>query len=127
MFELSLTQPTVAGFVLAAQHAPHLHLVEMSVHPDFARQGIGKTLVGRVKQETVARGLQSLTLTTFPDIPWNGPWYRRMHFKDLDDSNMPVHVAEAIEEERRAGMRQRIGIAWCVPKAAALPSGKSGI
>ena len=115
----------VVAFALAAQHPFHLHLVEISVHSDFARQGIGRALVERMKQETVHRGLRGLTLTTFADIAWNGPWYRRLQFKTLTPANMPEHLKQAIEEEREAGMQHRIGMVWQTPDTVSSPSGSS--
>jgi GNAT superfamily N-acetyltransferase len=55
-----------------------VHLHELDVHPDYERQGLGRQLVATVADWARARGATALTLTTFADVPWNGPYYARL-------------------------------------------------
>src|SRR6476659_4031191 len=57
-----------------------VHLHELDVHPDYARQGLGRRLIETVVDWARARGATALTLTTFGDILWNGPYYERLGF-----------------------------------------------
>src|SRR5207253_4906392 len=50
------------------------HVEQVSVHPDHARRGIGGGLIERAASWASARGLHALTLTTYVDVPWNGPY-----------------------------------------------------
>lgn len=56
----------------------HPHLEQISVRADLARQGIGSLLL----EEVVRWAGPGLTLLTFRDVPWNGPWYQRHGFAE---------------------------------------------
>ena len=49
------------------------HVEQVSVHPSHARRGIGRQLIDHVDSWAGQRGLSGLTLTTYTDVPWNGP------------------------------------------------------
>lgn len=65
-----------------------VHVEQVSVHPDSARRGIGRALLDHVAGWAAARGAPALTLTTFTDVPWNAPYYRRCGFHDLSDDEL---------------------------------------
>ena len=52
------------------------HIEQVSVHPDHARQGLGRALIEHASSWARSRDLHSLTLTTYVDVPWNGPVLR---------------------------------------------------
>jgi GNAT superfamily N-acetyltransferase len=51
------------------------HLEQLSVHPEHTRHGIGRALLRAGVEWTASHGYAELTLTTFRDVPWNGPFY----------------------------------------------------
>jgi GNAT superfamily N-acetyltransferase len=51
------------------------HLEQLSVHPDHAGQGIGRALLRAGCDWAKANGHREITLATYRDIPWNGPFY----------------------------------------------------
>jgi GNAT superfamily N-acetyltransferase len=51
------------------------HLEQLSVDPAHGRKGIGRALVRAACDWARARGHDELTLATYRDIPWNGPFY----------------------------------------------------
>jgi hypothetical protein len=57
----------------------HPHLEQISVRADQTRRCIGSSLLSMV----VRRSWPGLTLITFRDVPWNGPWYLRHGFAEL--------------------------------------------
>ena len=71
--------PPVA-FAYADWLDARLHLHQIAVHPSSVRRGIGSALMARVISRA---GTAGVTLTTFRDIPWNGPWYRKLGFVEL--------------------------------------------
>jgi GNAT superfamily N-acetyltransferase len=73
----------LAGFLVADVVDGNLHVEQVSVHPDFARRGIGRLLLEHAAEHAVSLGLPALTLTTFVDVPWNGPYYARCGFRAL--------------------------------------------
>ena len=50
-----------------------LNIEQVSVHPSYHRRGIGRKLIDVADQISLDRGLAGLTLTTFVEVPWNGP------------------------------------------------------
>jgi GNAT superfamily N-acetyltransferase len=61
------------------------HLWQLSVHPSASRQGRGSALVEAVCEWARSQSYEAVTLTTFRDVPWNGPFYARMGFAVLDE------------------------------------------
>ena len=49
--------------------------------PEHGRRGVGRALVDEVVAWTAAQDLPSVTLTTFRDVPWNGPYYEKLGFQ----------------------------------------------
>jgi GNAT superfamily N-acetyltransferase len=72
------------GFALVHLLDESVHVHELDVHPHYARQGLGQRLIVVVAGWARARGATALTLTTFADVPWNGPYYARLGFRTLD-------------------------------------------
>jgi GNAT superfamily N-acetyltransferase len=76
------------------------HIVQVSVHPMHARQGIGARLIDYAQEWGRVQGSEALTLTTYVDVPWNAPYYRRLGFRELKDGDLTeglraIRVAEA--------------------------------
>ncbi len=55
--------------------APGAHLEQLSVRPDLGRQGLGRALLRAACAWAAAHGFAELTLATYRDVPWNGPFY----------------------------------------------------
>jgi GNAT superfamily N-acetyltransferase len=51
------------------------HLEQLSVHPEHGRRGIGRALLRAGIEWARAHDYEELTLTTFRDVAWNGPFY----------------------------------------------------
>lgn len=51
------------------------HLEQLSVHPDHAGRGIGRALLRAGCGWAAEQGYPEITLATYRDIPWNGPFY----------------------------------------------------
>jgi hypothetical protein len=50
------------------------------------------------------QGHPSVTLTTFVDVPWNGPWYVRQGFRFLRSNELGPERQSIRERERAAGL-----------------------
>lgn len=72
----------VAYLVLAVVDG-QAHIEQVSVDPAYAGRRIGKRLLDRAARWALAHGCAALTLTTFTDVPWNGPYYERLGFAYL--------------------------------------------
>lgn len=91
------------GLALVTVHSGWWHLEEISVLPSHGRQGIGTLLVEDVIARAAAAGAPGVTLTTFRDVPFNGPWYARLGFAEVPEDAHPW-LAEARRSERARGI-----------------------
>jgi GNAT superfamily N-acetyltransferase len=73
------------------------HIWQLSVHPRAARRGRGRALVKAVCDWATANRLPAVTLTTFRDVAWNGPFYARLGFRELDDLSPGLAAMRAHE------------------------------
>jgi ribosomal protein S18 acetylase RimI-like enzyme len=74
---------TVIGFAVACVIDGEGHLDELAVTPAHGRRGVGRALVDAVLTWSADRGLASVTLITFQDVPWNGPYYEKLGFEPV--------------------------------------------
>ncbi|MGW6120161.1 GNAT family N-acetyltransferase [Nocardia sp. NPDC055165] len=56
------------------------HIDQVSVDPAHAGARIGKRLIDHAVAWSKSNGLDEITLTTFTQVPWNGPYYERLGF-----------------------------------------------
>ncbi len=74
----------VVGFAHVVDVEGHAHLEQLSVRPEHGRRGTGAALVAAAEEEARWRGYDELTLCTYRDVPWNGPYYRRLGYREVD-------------------------------------------
>ena len=75
------------------------HIWQLSVHPSAGRRGRGTALVAAACDWARGAGCDAVTLTTFRDVSWNGPFYARLGFVVVDD---PSDGLAAIRRWERA-------------------------
>ncbi len=80
-----------------------VYVAQLSVHPDHAGNRLAARLLDRVVAFHGPRGVRRLTLTTFRDIPWNGPYYERLGFREVPDLGVEVFLGRQIAEQVRSG------------------------
>ncbi len=100
------------GLAIAEPLAGHLHLFELSVASEHAGRGLGSLLLERVKTDCRERSLPGVTLTTFADLPFNGPFYTRRGFAEIPADQLAPELAAILAAERTAGLTQRIAMRW---------------
>ena len=88
-----------------AQRDDAVHLEEMDVVPGHGRRGLGARLLEHVCSWAQARGHASVTLSTFRDVPWNAPFYRKHGFRDLQPEEWSPSMRSLQESEARHGLR----------------------
>ena len=93
----------IAGFITCEPMRHELHIWELSVHPDYQRQGLGERLLRGVVIDAGNQGFSALTLTTFRDIPWNAPFYTRLGFVEVEDAESHPRLADLLDKEAKAG------------------------
>jgi GNAT superfamily N-acetyltransferase len=92
------------GFVLVDVVDGLAHVEQVSVDPAYGRRGLGATLIEHVADWAAGRGVAALTLTTFRDVPWNGPYYARLGFRVLSDAERGPELAALMTDEARHGL-----------------------
>ncbi len=92
------------GYLLVRRVGTNAHIEQVSVHPSRARQGIGRRLLESAADWGRAEGLAGLTLTTFNEVPWNAPYYRRLGFHDVPDGVLGPGLKQVVAAEAAAGL-----------------------
>jgi len=95
-------QDRPVGFAHVVDLDGHAHLEQLSVLPDHARRGIGTALVRAAMEEARWAGYDDLSLCTFRDVPWNGPFYARLGFAEVD--HLAAYQRRLREHERALGL-----------------------
>jgi GNAT superfamily N-acetyltransferase len=80
------------------------HVEQISVHPDFDRQGLGRALLDTLAAWAARRGLTALTLTTFTDVPWNAPYYARLGFRVVTEDEWTPGLRSIRQHEAAIGL-----------------------
>lgn len=75
------------------------HIEQVSVASAHAKHGIGKSLIDHLAERAAAEGIPALTLTTFRDVPWNGPYYARLGFQIIESADQGPELRKLIDEE----------------------------
>jgi GNAT superfamily N-acetyltransferase len=91
--------PDVAGYISAEVLDGNAHVAQVSVAPDFAGRALGRAMVELVEEWGRTAGLPATTLTTFRDVPWNGPYYRRLGYRVLPDDGIGPELARTMAHE----------------------------
>ncbi|MFO7561758.1 MAG: GNAT family N-acetyltransferase [Enhygromyxa sp.] len=90
------------GFALCWIREDALHLRELDVAPEHMGRGLGRALVEFVCAKAAELELGRVTLTTFAEVEWNAPLYRRWGFEVLEPAATPAWLA-AIRAQEDAG------------------------
>lgn len=80
------------------------HIEQVSVHPDHARQGLGRDLLQAAAEWARNHDLAGLTLTTFTHVPWNAPYYQRIGFQTLREHEVTSGLRAIREHEATLGL-----------------------
>jgi GNAT superfamily N-acetyltransferase len=98
------------------------HLEGLSVRPKFMRQGLGTALVNAACEWATEQGFSSVTLCTFAEVPWNGPFYAGLGFDEIAELTPALQALR--DTERRLGL-DAMG-RRCVLRRQLRPTGQSG-
>jgi len=93
------------GVVMAAPREGAVYLEEIDVLPSHGRRGLGARLLAQVCAWAEQQGYPAVTLSTFRDVPYNGPFYRKHGFQDLSPAEWTPGMKAIREEEQRHGLR----------------------
>jgi GNAT superfamily N-acetyltransferase len=91
------------GFLAAHELDGRLHIAEVSIARFHQRQGHGARLIAAAVDHARAAGFGAVTLTTYRDLPWNGPYYARLGFKEVDPRAAGPGHLKKLQAEAEAG------------------------
>lgn len=94
----------VVGYAAASEVDGEAHLDQVSVLGSHSGQGIGRALVSAVEAWARDRGHRAVTLTTYRDVPWNGPWYRSLGYVEVPGDRLGAELAAIRRAEAARGL-----------------------
>jgi len=81
-----------------------VYIEEMDVLSSHGPRGIGTQLLTHVSDWASQQGFRSVILSTFTNIPWNGPFYRKNGFTDLEPNEWTPKMHQIRDAEVRHGL-----------------------
>ncbi|GAA2681562.1 MULTISPECIES: GNAT family N-acetyltransferase [Actinosynnema] len=78
-----LVDPEPVAWVAVAVVDGGAHVEQVCTTPERAGERLGAALLDHVAGWARGEGLAAVTLTTFRDVPWNAPYYRRLGFAEV--------------------------------------------
>ena len=109
---VAVESEVIVGFVMFRPVEDRAYVEQIDVPAAFAGRRIGAALLDVVDERARAAGWVGLSLSTFREVPWNAPYYRRLGFVAVaDDALTPgmltiraEHVARGLDEDARVFM-----------------------
>jgi GNAT superfamily N-acetyltransferase len=92
------------GFVWLEPVGEHAHIEEIAVMPAAGRRGIGRQLLEAACAWAKESGHRTVTLCTFRDVPWNGPFYRSANFVELEAGEQCAELVAIRAAEQANGL-----------------------
>jgi GNAT superfamily N-acetyltransferase len=113
------------GFAWLTLVDGQVHLEEIAVLPEEGRKGRGRALLEAACRWSADNRYPTMTLCTFAEVPWNGPFYRSAGFAELEPTRWSPGLAALRETERRNGLdelgRRLVMVRHLAPRA--VPTG----
>lgn len=96
---------SVVGFICTEVIAEEntLHISEFDVSFEEQGKGVGKQLLNFVIDYAQQNNWR-VTLTTFRDVPWNAPFYRKFGFEEISEAELGERLVRALEKEEELGL-----------------------
>lgn len=92
------------GYVIVDDVDGNAHLEQISVLPDHQGVGVGRALIDQVRAWAAQTGRSRITLTTFAEVPWNGPLYEHLGFVVYPEDEAGPELRAIRDAERARGL-----------------------
>ena len=96
------------GMIVASIRGENAYIEELDVLLEHGRRGLGTRLIDQVCGWALAQGCTAIDLSTFRDVPWNGPFYRKLGFRELAESEWTADMPKIREIETKQGLKARV-------------------
>ena len=93
-------EDTITGFIAVESQSGVGFIEEVSVAMAHAGQRIGASLISAAEKWGLDRRLEQMYLTTFTQVPWNAPYYRRLGYQDCKATDAPPQIARHLKSEQ---------------------------
>lgn len=96
---------TMLGFTAVQPRDGVLYIAELSVLQSHQGRGLGSQLLheafahARAEAREAGSEVSRVSLTTYPDVPWNGPWYRRRGFEEVGPASLGSWHVEKVRQD----------------------------
>ena len=94
------------GYILVEMVDGAAHIEQVSVDPGHARRRVGATLIERAVEWAQSERTSAITLTTYVDVGWNGPYYERLGFEYLAECDETPGLRSKRAQEKSSGLDQ---------------------
>ena len=98
------------GFAFIRRIDEAAHLEEMDVLPLHGRKGLGSALLQAACSWAKESGYKAVTLSTFRDVPWNGPFYASHGFHIVEPNDLPPALLRVVDLEHQRGLRTNLRV-----------------
>jgi len=92
------------GMIIVSIRETIAYIEEMDVLPAHGRRGLGTCLLAHACNWARQRRYEAAALSTFTDVPWNGPFYRKNGFRALPAIEWTPWMQTVRDREKRRGL-----------------------
>ncbi|MCD5975597.1 GNAT family N-acetyltransferase [Pseudomonas quasicaspiana] len=90
----------IMGFAAMRPLDGLLYLDNISVRPSASGMGIGANLLSAAIEHAESLGVRAVSLTTFREPPWNGPWFRKHGFLTMPGAYIGEGLKQVMDRQR---------------------------
>lgn len=91
------------GFVGGMDIDGNFHIVEISVAQAVQGKGVGSALMAEMTRQVKEEKFMVMTLTTYRNVAWNGPWYKKLGFQEVTAEEMGKEYLKIWDVESQHG------------------------
>jgi GNAT superfamily N-acetyltransferase len=91
------------GFLIWSPKDGFAYIEEVSVHPNHAGHRLAARLIDFLAEDVRGR-FPAVTLTTFRDVAWNGPYYAKLGFKEFPRDQAGPEHAQSWRDQAEDGL-----------------------
>jgi ribosomal protein S18 acetylase RimI-like enzyme len=91
------------GFVGGMNIDGNFHIVEISVAQAVQGKGVGSALMAEMTRQVKEEKFMVMTLTTYRNVAWNGPWYKKLGFQEVTAEEMGKEYLKIWDVESQHG------------------------
>ena len=94
----------VVGFAITREVDRTIYLQEIDVDPKHGQRGLGTALIETISDWAQFHRHDTISLSTFSDLPWNAPFYAKLVFRMLEESELTIGFQQIRRQELEAGL-----------------------